>query len=314
MKVIITHLKIIHSQDKKIFKSLEEAQNIFLLNCYQKLKSIDTDIMFLCCPTQYHGRGDSVYIKEFCKNFPDDMLLIWTGREVCSQVLSAPDTEYFIQNTGHRPLYWDNYPVNDMVMKWEMHLGPYKHRDPEILDNSDGIILNIMEYPESTLIPLKTAADFFKQKREYDPMESWEKAINELLPEQIAKHFRNFALFNFKSMLYPYFSNYKLIWDMIDLVNLPDGNAEKNLKSFLKKNMDSYKVLIKNKKIPVICELLPWIKKYRVTLKYIKYYAGCKSKNMLKRLISYIPKTYYYFRFLLDRHEIFQLEMLDILV
>ena len=298
-------------EDIMTFQSIGNAQNRLLRKVFKALRKIDDSIQLITCPTEYYGTGDSDYIKEFCFDLPKEILVAWTGRETCAQTLSANDANYFTESTGHVPLYWDNYPVNDSIMKWEMHLGPYSQRDKNLLNVSDGIILNVMEYPYSSLISLKTAADFFSSPGSYNPWESWENAIYEIVNKQYAEEFKNFAAFNFKSCIYPYFSNKQMLEDISKTLLTPSWDFKKYITKFLKQNMDSFKLLKKNKKDPIINEIYPWLKKYKIFLKYTKYYSRVRCGTPIIKLISLVPKWVYFLKYLLNQYDIFQLEILD---
>ena len=86
--------------------------------------------------------------------------MFWTGRDICSRELTSPEAVRFAEHTMHRPLYWDNYPVNDAEMYNEMHLGPLIGRDPGLYRYAAGLIANCMEYCECSKIPLVTIADY----------------------------------------------------------------------------------------------------------------------------------------------------------
>ena len=60
------------------------------------------------------------------------MDLFWTGRAICSPTLDLDDAQRFAATTGRPPLFWDNYPVNDVAMGFELHIGPYRGRDPQL--------------------------------------------------------------------------------------------------------------------------------------------------------------------------------------
>ena len=77
------------------------------------------------------------------------------------------------------PLYWDNYPVNDVAMIHEAHLGPYRGRDPLLDRFSVGVMANAMEHAEASKIALATIADYLWAPASYDPERSWQRALAE---------------------------------------------------------------------------------------------------------------------------------------
>ncbi len=179
--------------DRARFGETVNAQ-IFFINRYSDaLRAVDADLRLTVCPTLYHGRGDEYYISKLGREIPADASVFWTGRDICSRELTEFEALKFIENTRHKPLYWDNYPVNDMAMRNEMHLGPLIGRGPELWKYSEGLICNCMEYAECSCIPLYTAADYLWEGAGYDPEKSWARAIRETVGAENAPAFAVFA-------------------------------------------------------------------------------------------------------------------------
>ena len=119
--------------------------------------------------------------------------LFWTGKDICSRELLSMDAIKFVECTRHKPLYWDNYPVNDMAMFNEMHISPIINRDADLWKYSEGIISNAMEYAECSKIPLITFADYLWDSEGYDPDASWRNAIRQVVGREDAEKFTVFA-------------------------------------------------------------------------------------------------------------------------
>ena len=105
--------------------------------------------------------------------------LFWTGRAICAPAITAVEAVTFARSALRPPLYWDNYPVNDVAMIHEAHLGPYRRRDPLLDRFSVGVMANAMEHPEASKIALATIADYLWAPAEYDPERSWQRAVAE---------------------------------------------------------------------------------------------------------------------------------------
>lgn len=142
----------------------------------------------IVCPTQYYGRGNEPYISALGQGLDDDVDLLWTGRLICSPYLDLVDAELFTQYTGHAPLYWDNYPVNDVAMSHELHIGPYRGRDPQLGRASRGVIANGMQFAEASKIAFATIADYLWSPADYDPEASWAVALADVVgnPDDLA--------------------------------------------------------------------------------------------------------------------------------
>lgn len=181
-----------YEEDKITFKSTVDAHINLVNKVYNVLKSYDSGIELIVCPTQYSGNSNGDYITKFGKEIPEDVGMFWTGEEVCSRVLTVREAVEIKNNTSHRPLYWDNYPVNDCEMFMRMHLGALTGRERDLYKYSDGLISNVMEYALCSQIPLMTVADYLWNSLEYNPEKSLKNAYRELLGEK-AELFAYFA-------------------------------------------------------------------------------------------------------------------------
>ncbi len=176
-----------YEDDNKNFSSVAEAHTKLVNNVYKELKKLDCSIGLTVCPTEYFGDESGAYISCLGKSIPSDINIFWTGQEICSRVLTCRECSDFEQSTNHKPLFWDNYPVNDCEMFNEMHLGAVKGRDKELYKCCEGLISNVMEYPECSKIPLMTIADYLWNPLSYDCENSLENAQREILGEKTEK-------------------------------------------------------------------------------------------------------------------------------
>lgn len=186
-------LALLHEVDTRKFGTLAEAHAETALQLYKQMASWLEPVKLVLCPTQYSGMGNEPYITTLGQLLPDEIDLFWTGRFVCSPFLTEGDAVRFREYTGHRPLYWDNYPVNDLAMANELHIGPLRHRDPGLGRLSAGYVANAMEWAESSKIPLITVADYLNDPEGYDPVQSWRRAVEEVAGADDAEAFLRFA-------------------------------------------------------------------------------------------------------------------------
>jgi hyaluronoglucosaminidase len=133
------------------------------------------------CPLEYWGRGGEESLARLGAAIDPRVDLFWTGREICSHILDLEDARRFAATAGRPPMYWDNYPVNDVAMNFELHIGPYLGRDPRLHESARGVIVNPMELFEASRIPLATIADYLADPEGYDPERSWAAAIRDVL-------------------------------------------------------------------------------------------------------------------------------------
>ncbi|MDR2646584.1 MAG: beta-N-acetylglucosaminidase domain-containing protein [Oscillospiraceae bacterium] len=146
-----------------------------------------TDIYFIVCPMQYHGRGHEDYIARFGSAIPPQVDIFWTGRNICAETLESEDAISFAKHTKHQPFYWDNYPVNDAEMFQEMHLGPITGRDQDLYAYSAGYACNGMEYFECCKIPFITIAAYLRDPKNYVPAVAWDRAMEEIIGGEFHK-------------------------------------------------------------------------------------------------------------------------------
>jgi hyaluronoglucosaminidase len=103
--------------------------------------------------------------------------IFYTGPEICSPTISLSDVEAFAKTACRQPILWDNYPVNDLAMQPELHIGPILGRDPLLVNGVRGILINPMNLAEATKIPLLTWAAYLNDPVNYDPDNAWNEAL-----------------------------------------------------------------------------------------------------------------------------------------
>jgi len=193
--------ELIHEEDKAVYTDYCEAHIEVCLKTYKALKEIDPSISFTICPTIYRGDTSQDYIVRMGKAMPEDVSIFWTGPAVCSFDLTEKHTSAFLKNTGHRPLYWDNYPVNDYTMLHEMHIEPIRFRDYGLSTLSDGVIANVMEYMEASMLSVVTYAHFLWEPNAYDQNRSYSEAIEQRLGTKSVIGAQIFMEFCYKSYI-----------------------------------------------------------------------------------------------------------------
>jgi hyaluronoglucosaminidase len=179
-----------HPQDRARFEDLADAHVHVVRRVAERLA---TGTHLVVCPTLYRGRGTEDYLVRLAAGIDPRIDLFWTGRAICSPVLDLADAAVFTRATLRPPLYWDNYPVNDVAMGYELHIGPYRGRDPLLWRSAAGIVANGMELFEASRIPFATIADYLRDPEGYDPETSWQRAIIDVVGEADADAFALFA-------------------------------------------------------------------------------------------------------------------------
>ena len=252
-----------YEDDKEVFDSTVDA-HIFLVNkTYNALKEFDSSISLTVCPTQYFGDEKGYYISKFGSGIPADVSLFWTGAEICSRVQIVREADEFMRSTRHKPLYWDNFPVNDAEMFQEMHIGALIGRDKDLYKSCEGIISNVMEYAECSKIPLMTIADYLWNPESYDPDSSLDNAHTEILGENKDLFFY-FAEHLGVSCLNRHASAF--MSETFERINFQKaiGNKEKSLEIFREyiSKCRACLTLISDTSVPLFEELKKWTKKF----------------------------------------------------
>lgn len=289
-------------EDKKAFGGEAVNAHIAIVNkFYDFLRRLDDKCRLTVCPLQYHGRGDEYYISKLGQGISGKISIFWTGRNICSQELTVREAVVFENSTNHKPLYWDNFPVNDAEMQNEMHIGYINGREKDLYRYSEGIISNVMEYGMSSRIPLLTVCDYLWNPVAYDGYQSWQNACEIILKEQ-------------KETLMPFLDN--LLTSCLKVENSPmlnetlalaqqkffagdmlgAGQTVTEYITALEKCCESLKT-VEN---AMISELFPWAEKQFIALDLMKSAASLlldnseenkeKTKEILVKYLAH-PKT-----------------------
>lgn len=118
--------------------------------------------------------------------------VFWTGDVVCSDL--TKETMDWVNSRIKRPaLYWWNYPVTDYVRHIIMQ-GPVYGLETSLTEKDlCGLISNPMEHGEASKLALYGVADYAWNIADYNPIDNWERGIEELTPEA-REAYRTFAI------------------------------------------------------------------------------------------------------------------------
>lgn len=252
-----------YDEDANEYDGVVDAHIVLINKVYDALKAFDSDITLTVCPTQYSGECDDYYISKFGCGLPADIKIFWTGRQICSTFLTCREADDFARSTAHKPLYWDNYPVNDAEMFQEMHLGAVKGRDRELYKHSEGLIANVMEYAECSKIPLMTIADYLWNPSVYDSEKSLQNAQTEILGDK-AEIFKYIADHLCVSCVSRYGS--ELMSEILSHLSflVATGEKEKAISEFRAYNAKMRECLetVSDTSVELFAEIKKWVKKF----------------------------------------------------
>jgi len=175
--------------DRKNFrKSLARAEGTWLQKIQASQPVEWKDIEWWICPSYYtvdpllarvFGPFEPNFLETLGEYLPASGACFWTGPSVVSKEISFSHVQRIAQRVGHRLLLWDNYPVNDLLMRDELHLGPLKGRDPKLPRAVYAYLSNPLLQETLSFIPLATCLDYAADPIHYKPESSWETVVRE---------------------------------------------------------------------------------------------------------------------------------------
>ena len=197
------------NMDRKNFrKSLARAEGTWLQKIQASQPGEWKDIEWWICPSYYtvdpllaqvFGPFEPNFLETLGEYLPASSACFWTGPSVVSKEISFSHVQRIAQRVGHRLLLWDNYPVNDLSMRDELHLGPLKGRDPKLPRAVYAYLSNPLLQETLSFIPLATCLDYAADPTHYKPESSWEKVIRERFGLDALSHWRTLRRFCEKS-------------------------------------------------------------------------------------------------------------------
>lgn len=194
--------EFLHEADSRYYGSYAEAHVHLCNRLYEWLQTLDPTCAFSMCPTLYYGRPPfDAYVYEIGTGLYPQIDVFYTGADICSPQITAADAAAFGQAVNRSPIIWDNYPVNDLGMQPEMHIGPVRGREAALYTRTRGIVANLMLQAEASKIPLLTYADYLQNPHDYNAAESWSRALYESAGDESAEALRLFSENSLQSCL-----------------------------------------------------------------------------------------------------------------
>ncbi len=183
-----------HAEDARRYGSFAQAHAAVSNELVAWLRSLDPGCSLAMCPTEYHGTPPfGGYLHELGACLLPGIDVFYTGPQVCSPAISAADVRGFAAAVRRAPILWDNYPVNDLGMQFELHLEPVRGRAADLANAVKGILANPMLQAEASKIPLLTLAAYLANPAGYDLEAAWQAALVEVAGAACAPALRTFA-------------------------------------------------------------------------------------------------------------------------
>ncbi|HEY3169318.1 MAG TPA: beta-N-acetylglucosaminidase domain-containing protein, partial [Candidatus Binatia bacterium] len=158
--------RLTHERDQRDFKnSLARAQGNWLAQIKVCQPASWTEVEWWICPSCYSedpllertfGAFEEDFLETLAVHLPPDVSCFWTGPSVVSRKITLEHVRRIGQKIQRPLLLWDNYPVNDLTMSDELHIGPLEGRDPRLPQSVYGYLNNPLLQEELSFLPLAT--------------------------------------------------------------------------------------------------------------------------------------------------------------
>ena len=136
------------------------------------------------CPTEYNrswANEKGGYLRTLGSDMDKSVEIMWTGNTVV-HTIDKESMQWINERIQRKGYIWLNFPVSDFVRD-HILLGPTYGNGLDIAEDLSGFVSNPMEHAESSKIALYSIADYTWNMEAYDYMSSWDKALEDLLPE-----------------------------------------------------------------------------------------------------------------------------------
>lgn len=137
----------------------------------------DDEVSWITCPTDYSGMVVTPYLRAYVDAVPEVVEVMWTGPGIVSPTVTAAEVEAFRADLGRRPLFAENFPVNDGGMAGVLHLGPYPRREAGVVQATTGVFCNFMSWPLASRVGLGVAVRWWRDPHG-DREQHWAEVIS----------------------------------------------------------------------------------------------------------------------------------------
>ena len=197
--------RLTHAKDRSHFQSsLARAEGEWLSNIRAQQPTSWKDVEWWTCPSYYtsdpllgriFGAFEPDFLEALGEYLPSETACLWTGPAVVSKTITLAHVRGIANRVRHPLILWDNYPVNDLSMSDELHIGPLRGRDPRLPEVVYGYFNNPLLQEELGFVPLATCFDYAAAPRAYRPEASWTEIVKRRFGPGALAHWR--AIRNF---------------------------------------------------------------------------------------------------------------------
>ena len=187
-------------RDRRAFKnSLARAEGTWLAKILAAQPASWNAVEWWICPSYYSedpllervfGKFEPHFLETLAHYLPPSIPCFWTGPSVVSRTIPLSHMRRIAKKIQRPMLLWDNYPVNDLSMVNELHIGPLTGRDPRLPQTVYGYLNNPLLQEELSFIPLATCFDYARAPAKYRAESSWTKIVRQRFGAQALPHWR----------------------------------------------------------------------------------------------------------------------------
>ena len=187
-------------RDRRAFKnSLARAEGTWMARIIAAQPSSWSAVEWWICPTYYSddallervfGRFEPEFLETLAQYLPPNIPCFWTGPSVVSRSITLANVRRIAKNIKRPLLLWDNYPVNDLSMRDELHLAPLTGRDPRLPECVYGYFNNPLLQEELSFLPLATCFDYARAPAKYRKESAWTKIVRQRFGAEAIPHWR----------------------------------------------------------------------------------------------------------------------------
>ena len=188
------------ARDRRAFKnSLARAEGTWMAQIMAAQPAHWRGVEWWICPTYYSedtllerifGKFEPNFLETLGLYLPANVPCFWTGPSVVSKTIALSHVKRIGKKIERPLLLWDNYPVNDLSMSDELHLGPLTGRDPRLPEYVFGYLNNPLLQEELSYIPLATCFEYARAPAKYRADLAWTKIVRQRFSAEALPHWR----------------------------------------------------------------------------------------------------------------------------
>lgn len=233
------------------FKRPGIAHSFICNKVYSYLQTRVNDLEFVMCPTEYHQIGYSEYRNDLKERLDHNIMVFWTGDNVCAEVITDEQVGETKDAFGHQMMIWDNFPVSDFTYGVRQFIAPIINRTVSLGNYALGYIINPMNLYEISKISMITQSHYAWNSSKYSPDLSFDIALKSF-GEDFYNYSKAYIEYNYPNVL-----NYgNLAYEKKLVVE----QKYSEIKDYINKVSTSAKKLL-TLDLKIIHELTPWLKR-----------------------------------------------------